>query len=285
MATAKITLFGMADYMQNHENDLFAGFNILPALVVKDHLINMIMRDGGEFEVLYSDPYFLKDQITSWVHQHNRTFNKWADALQIKYDPLNNYDRYETWADHAQRENSDIRTGSRAETGNDSRSETGSSAERENGSGEKRTENDSITNNMQRADTGSHSDTTDTVSAFNSSAYVPNNKSVNDTDSGTVNTAAGSTKGSGTETDSTGADRSSIDSRSEHADRTSTGTDTSAGRSAGADQSQHVGHMYGNIGVTTSQQMLEAEMQVAEWNLYQHITDLFLQAFTIPVYI
>ena len=40
----------------------------------------------------------------------------------------------------------------------------------------------------------------------------------------------------------------------------------------------------GNIGVTTSQQMLQQELDIGYWNLYQRITDLFLREFTIPVY-
>lgn len=44
------------------------------------------------------------------------------------------------------------------------------------------------------------------------------------------------------------------------------------------------GRTYGNIGVTTSQQMLQAELDLQEWNLIEHITDIFLQEFTIPVY-
>lgn len=44
------------------------------------------------------------------------------------------------------------------------------------------------------------------------------------------------------------------------------------------------GRAHGNIGVTTSQQMLEAELSVARWNLYDHIADLFLSEFVIPVY-
>lgn len=44
------------------------------------------------------------------------------------------------------------------------------------------------------------------------------------------------------------------------------------------------GRAWGNIGVTTSQQMLEAELTVAEWNLYDHITDIFLSEFVIPVF-
>lgn len=44
------------------------------------------------------------------------------------------------------------------------------------------------------------------------------------------------------------------------------------------------GHTYGNIGVTTSQQMLQAELDIAKWNIYEHIKDLFMQDFCIMVY-
>ena len=47
---------------------------------------------------------------------------------------------------------------------------------------------------------------------------------------------------------------------------------------------KHESKIHGNIGVTTSQQMLESELQIAEWNLYEHITDLFLSEFVIPIY-
>lgn len=48
--------------------------------------------------------------------------------------------------------------------------------------------------------------------------------------------------------------------------------------------SEHNGRIHGNIGVTTSQQMLTQELDLGYWNLYQRITQLFLQEFVIPVY-
>ena len=47
---------------------------------------------------------------------------------------------------------------------------------------------------------------------------------------------------------------------------------------------EHRGRIHGNIGVTTSQQMLEAELNLGYWNVYEKITELFLQEFVIPVY-
>lgn len=47
---------------------------------------------------------------------------------------------------------------------------------------------------------------------------------------------------------------------------------------------QHNAHLFGNIGVTTSQQMLREQLDVVTWNLYEHIADLFLEEFCILVY-
>ena len=60
---------------------------------------------------------------------------------------------------------------------------------------------------------------------------------------------------------------------------TTDGTDTEM-----ENDSTHNGRIHGNIGVTTSQQMLQAELDLGYWNVYEKITELFLQEFTIPVY-
>ena len=85
-----------------------------------------------------------------------------------------------------------------------------------------------------------------TKSAYDQSTYSPYEKTIN---GGTVGT---------TSSDSTDTEMSS--------------------------DSEHNGRIHGNIGVTTSQQMLEAELNLGYWNVYTKITELFLQEFTIPVY-
>lgn len=56
------------------------------------------------------------------------------------------------------------------------------------------------------------------------------------------------------------------------------------GKEDGTTSGEHKGHLWGNIGVTTSQQMLQSEYDIAEWNLVKHITDMFIQKFCIMVY-
>ena len=43
-------------------------------------------------------------------------------------------------------------------------------------------------------------------------------------------------------------------------------------------------HMYGNIGVTTSAAMLKEFYDIAHWNLYEHMSDVFTSELLIPVY-
>lgn len=77
-------------------------------------------------------------------------------------------------------------------------------------------------------------------------------------------------------------------------DDSTTGTNTSAAASSKNDETRnntgqfenvHEGYMYGNIGVTSSQDMLQQEFDVAMFSLYDRIADIFMQEYCIPVYI
>ena len=105
-------------------------------------------------------------------------------------------------------------------------------------------------------------DTTDTInstventkSAYDSNAYQPNEKDT------TASTEV-------IDTDTT--------------DRTTTTIDSDTVIN---DDNEHNGRIHGNIGVTSSQELLNQELDLGYWNLYQRITQLFLQEFVIPVY-
>ena len=94
--------------------------------------------------------------------------------------------------------------------------------------------------------------TTNTVSAYDSATYSPHDQSTSSSSGSNDSTAT---------TNSIGSNNRKLD-------------ETVA----------HDAHLYGNIGVTTSQQMLKDELDINEWNVYEHITDLFLNEFSIYVY-
>ncbi len=249
MSDSKITLLGFSRWMKDNSDDLFKAFDDLPTGIDKDVLVNNILLRGGEFEVIYSDPYFMQESIYTWLAKWQRTLEKWLAALAIEYDPLYNYDRHEEYTDTEGIGDTETRSGTRT----DSRSGSTSA-------------NSAAATNTTGSDAGSQG-TENQVSAFDASTYQAKDRS---------DTTTGSTTSSSTGTTSTNSG-ASLESGSE-----STADTRAASRNR---LLQHSAHLFGNIGIVSSQEMLSAELSIAEWNLYDHITDLFLTEFIIPVYI
>ena len=135
---------------------------------------------------------------------------------------------------------------------NNNRNETGSNSNT-------RIDDLTMTNNL--TDTNDVT-TTHSEKAYNDSSYVGTTQDVVDQDE----KHTGTVKNSGTVSD--GGNFSS----NAGANGTDNYTDI------------HKARLYGNIGVTTSQQMLQSELDIARWNMYEHIADLFCQEFCIMVY-
>lgn len=90
------------------------------------------------------------------------------------------------------------------------------------------------------------------------------------------------------------ADSQDIANINNQSTTTDTGTMTTNGSDSGQvtntandsnnTDSTHKGRTHGNIGVITSQQMLEAELKIARFNLVKQISDVFIKEFCIMVY-
>ena len=98
MSIAKMTILGMETALNYRNESIFDLMN-LPDGIDKDTVEDNILLEGGEFEVVYAEPDFLKMSIGVWARKHYRTFDKWIKALNIEYAPLENYDRKEEWDD------------------------------------------------------------------------------------------------------------------------------------------------------------------------------------------
>ena len=238
MSKAKITLIGIENYL-NPDHSVFETMK-LPEGIDKDTLIGTIILRCQEFELLYSDPDFLTTAVNIWSRKNYRTFDKWVKALDIKYDPLFNYDRTEEYTDT----HSGSFNNSRNENGNNNNT---------------RTDNLTMTNNL--ADTNDVT-TTHSEKAYNDTTYVGTTQDVVDQDE----SHTGTVTNTGTVSDN------GIFSSNVGANGTDNYTDI------------HKARLFGNIGVTTSQQMLQSELDIARWNMYEHIADLFAQEFCIMVY-
>lgn len=219
MALAKITLFGMYHYLQLNNQDLFAGFST-PTGIDRQKAIDTILLRGAEFEVLYADSDAFVRFIGIWSDKVQHTLERWAKALAIDYNPLENYDRMEDWMDAKNRQEQSSR------------------------------ENSGFGWNGGYTEDGSTS--TNDVAAFDSSTYSPKDQ---------TNVTGGSESQSATQN-----------------------MNNESAKSSGSDDAVHSGRIHGNIGVTTSQRMLQEEWEVAKLNVYEEIADLFCSEFCIYTY-
>lgn len=231
MSLAKITMTGQETYLQYKNQSLFDLF-VLPEGIDQDNCVDNIMLEGGEFETLYSDPEFMRAAIGTWSSKHYRTFKKWIDALNIEYEPLENYDRVEDWTD------------------------SGTEKSKNTFVDDSETKSNSTSNSSGSSTQDGH--TEDQVSAFDSNDYQESEKHIINTGETHEDEVASNSK----------VENDSVQTNDFNKD----------------DKNIHSGRIHGNIGVTTSQQMLQSELDIARFNIVQQITDLFLCELCICVY-
>ena len=233
--------------LYNFDNSLFDELTF-PAGIDRDLAINRILNKSEEFELVYSDFEYLKDRIGIWGEMWERTFTKWVNALSVDYDPLYNYDRKELYTDTHQRDYNDISNKNYSDGISEQSSASSTSA------------SNTVTGSE------SNSTTEQKVSAYDEATYSDKQR-----------------EGATATTNQTGSGNASGET-SENVTRNSVGGSESNDSGNSNEIIKHEAHLYGNIGVTTSQQMLKDELDIVTWNLYEHISDIFIEEFCILVY-
>lgn len=213
---AMLTIMGMYDY----DNTIFDSLT-LPEGLNKTTAVEEIVMECAELECLYPSVPFLKRTIGIWSATMQSSFERVWSAMNLEYNPIENYDRQEDETTTGTRQHSgqDVTTGSNSDT---------------------RTVSDS--GSVQNK-----------IAGFDASALV-------DHDSGTSSR-------NGTDS-TTGTDRTELT----HGEKI-------------ADAGSRTSRIHGNIGVTTSQQMLESELDlVPRVNFYRYLAEEFKRRFCILVY-
>ena len=124
----------------------------LPEGISKDTVVDNLLMETAELEILYPNPYFMQAAIGTWSSKELPVWKKLYETTVLKYDPISNYDRSESWteSENINKEgNSEIRGSVSTET-------EGNTTQNRNGSG-------SI-------------DTSHYVSAYNETDFTPTTK-------------------------------------------------------------------------------------------------------------
>ena len=173
--------------LYNYDNSIFDGLTV-PVGMDKDTLVTLILQNTFNISCVYFDADFLKAAITAWSIANQYKWRTLQTSTEFTYNPIENYDRKESYTN------------------------TNKGAVSSNGTG------------------------TSYATAFNSDDDKKTGKSTSD------------------------------------------GTTTQ-------DLTHTVeGNIHGNIGVTTTQQMIKSERDVANYSVYMVIVEDFKREFCVLVY-
>lgn len=238
-----------ADFLKQLNNeDILAGVYV-PAPLQEETLKSQIMFRCGLLDPVYSEPEIMQAAITQFFKREQWNITHLVNIILAEYSPIENTDRYSE-KETTQGGTRNVSTsGSDTHSGNDERNITNSG--------------------MDQTDTRHTGDdiTTNTVSAFNSSSYQPDNRS--DLQYGHIENEA-LIHGHRIDDDLTYGHK--ID-RTGSTNETTTGSD------------KYVEHTHGNIGVTTNQEMIGQELQllrhfdVYDWIAAKLENELFIQIY------
>ena len=242
---ARLTLNGMYQY----DDTLFDGM-ILPEGYDRDALFAEIMTRSGQLYPYHQVPTILKSNIRLWFARNYLNFDRTMDALTAEYNPIENYDRHELST-----KTPDL-TDKSTLSGKDTAQASGTdSTVREY-------------DDYKETVTYSGDDTRETqVSAFDSSTYQPSEKV---TDSRT--NREDEKEISGSYSDDLTHGRKDETTYGKVDTVTHTGTEG------------YSSHIHGNIGVTTSQQMITSELELRKFDIYDDIAARFEREFLVQVY-
>lgn len=226
--TQRLTLIGLLNY----DPTLFDNL-ILPVGYDLDTFKDSLLLEHGEKCVLYSNPDFMKNAIGAWGRKWALELERIYNALTAEYDPIHNYDRHEDYSDSE-----------------------GRKYESKTNAGHKATDNP---NYNTATETNKNETTEEQTSAYNSSGYQPEHKTIHDGGKVTA-TTSGKTQ-----------------DLSETSNSTTTDAETR--------NFSHKAHLYGNIGVTTNVDMWTQETRARmEYNLYGAAARLFANELLIGIY-
>lgn len=229
----------------------------VPAPINPEAVRSAIIVRCGLLTPVYGEPDLFRQTVKDWFFYKQWTFHHLIKIIEAEYSPIENFDRYEDYTDSNNGEISRSKKGQDNNTGGYTNQESGKDSTSNNGGS---------TDNINRTEI-----TENTISADNSSTYQPDNKSTKTTNETDTNIHNDDTvvnygkKLTNTHTDTTKREEDEL--------------------TKNVGDSHHVGHLHGNIGVTTNQQMIEQELELLRhFDIYKFIADEFEKENMLMIY-
>lgn len=282
----------------------------IPSALNKNTLINNLLAETAELEVLYPNPVVFKNLVGVWSAKQLDIWNRLYETTQYEYNPIENYNRYETGSTDGNNTTTHSGTDSTTESttygGTNARSETITHGGKDTVTEDKEdggTEVEEIEGHTELSGSD-ETEIEDTkghwIAGFDSTGSGSNDglvKQTRDQDDGTSTVNYGKIEdNTGTKTTTFGkTEDNTIETaygKTETVSETNTYGQT-IGKSGGlthgenvvtSSEGEHTLHAHGNIGVTTTQKLIREQRAIELFNLYDIIIEDFKMRFCIMIY-
>ena len=302
------------------DETLFDGLQV-PTGIVKNDVVASILLESSDFPVIITDLGTLKFSIGLWSRHRLPIWQHLEDTTHYQYNPIENYDRREEESYTLNKEGSGTsrndgrpdtltynlqssETGNTTNSGSDIVTNGGSDVVTNGGTDVITRDLDSSTNSSQNEtrDKRGTDTTTESVSAFNESGYSDHTKTDTDYNSGEdVNTTKIDTLATDEDvtttygkTETTAHGKTETTAHGAIIDTTGTGSKTGTETRTNLSGVEHTDestdsftaekYIHGNIGVTTTQDMIKLEREIAEFDIVDFIVHDYIKEFCIMVY-
>lgn len=292
---------------------------VIPEALDRDTLINNLLLETAELEVLYTSPVTFRYAVGQWSKKELDIWERLYATTQYEYDPIENYNRYEDGSDGSTVETkhtgTDTTTDGIMHGGTDTKAvnttQGGSDATARNGTAnvadggtEGETGNYQIANGGNDTVTGSE-EKGHWVAGFDAPAPTAQNdglvKQTRDESDSSVTTAYGKTEsGNNGKTTTFGKTQATMTTDNEttnygksetvqeaitHGETISRTVGLAHGENVKTtNDGEHELHAHGNIGVTTTQELIKEQRQIERFNIYDFIIEDFKMRFCVLVY-
>ena len=266
----------------------------LPTAIHDTYFNTRLLLECGPLEVIFDTPAALKAVLNSWSKTRQPAWTRIAAALTDSYNPIHNYDRTDTESITITTTGSVTAEGTGTTTGTVSGTTTDSSTGSVTDSGTSTTSNSQATGTTVEGTVTAEDSGTDTTTrdraGFDSAVdtYAQDTKdavaygktTTTDTDTTTMTDTSGET-----ETTSSGSRSTTSSGSGSTSTESSTSTSTSSTTgSSGSETRSRTLTSSGNIGVTSSQELLEQELEIRMMDGYAFIINDFKREFCVGVW-
>lgn len=253
-----------------------------------DEFTTNLLLETSAFEVLYTDPNFLKMAIGAWAKKESEKWQLLYNTQYYKYNPIWNKDGLIIRTETETRDLQNTKT-------QDSEKNTDRDIKTTRNLTDNETQDSTQTNNINETTTNNLTENTTQninrnderkVAGFNSETYVNAEQTTSDSDitSNTTNSGTVERENTGTIAVENETNRTQTGTVDENGTETETQKITADGSETGTVSREYTDKETGNIGITMTQQMIDAERITANYNVQDAIIESFKKRFCILVY-